>query len=253
MSSREQEWWEDVEKVISETDSLYSRVVARDPTKSKLAVTKSKIIEIREWGSCLNMIDKNWDRVIQQLGFFYVPKQMEPGPAFIFPLRHIDGKFSSAQTKPFEGSVLSSMKSKYRFIGEAPASPRWLGNDRVTLKQIIDLRKVMIVEGPFDILAAKLMCPDVPIMSPLTKLLGKGHIAYLRMLGVRDLFLMYDNEESKKAKVTQGAGNISMEQQAKFIKTMNVVPVMCPKSDPSNCLKNQQYAEKLRSRILAHF
>lgn len=97
------------------------------------------------------------------------------------------------------------------------------------------------------------MCPDVPVLSPLTKVLGRNHIAYLRMLGVKNLILLYDNEVAKVGK-NEGAGNISAEQQVKTIKSIPTVTALtCPLEDPSLCLKYQEYAEKLKSRISAEF
>ncbi len=253
MSEREKPWWEtDVGRVLSETEIFYSRVAELHPDKNKIAFTKRKILEAREWEPTLKMYDKAFDLVLQQLGFMYIPNRIIPGPAFIFPIRDMDGRFTCAQTKPSEGSMLSVPGMKYRYIGGKPIGPRWLGNDRSTLKKIIDLRKVMVVEGPFDLLAARLLCPDVPIMSPLTKTLGKNHVVYLRMLGVRELLLMCDNEEAKRGE-KDGAGNMAMEQQVALIKTMKVTPLVCPKSDPSVCLKNSIYAAKLRSSILLEF
>lgn len=243
-------WWDnDVDRVMSETEDFYTRLAAVAPQKNKLTFTKSKILSAREWTPTLSMYDENFEQVLKTLGYFYVPDRIIPGPAFIFPIRDSDGKFSSAQTKPLEGSVYG-IDSKYRYIGTKPASPRWLGNDYATLKKIIDTRRVMVVEGPFDLLAARLLCPDIPIMSPLTKLLGRNHITYLRMLGVRRVFMMFDNEEVKAGKKGKdGAGNISMEQQAQAVKTMTLTPLLCPKADPSACLKNRTYAEKLRAVI----
>jgi hypothetical protein len=254
MGERKREWYElDVPRVMQEADDLYARVVAIDPNKSKANLTKSKIIEAREWAPTLRMYEKNFDKVIKQLGFFYVPKQVLPGPAFVFPIRDLGGQWTSAQTRPLEGSALTIPGMKYRYIGDKNIlGPRWLGNDRETLKRIIDTKKVVIVEGPFDVLAARLLCPDLPIMSPLTKMLGKHHQAYLRMLGVNNLLLMYDNDVAK-GDDKEGAGNMSMAQQAATIKTMKVSILTCPKSDPSACLKYQDYAEKLRSRLRLDF
>jgi hypothetical protein len=243
-------WWEvDVPRIIKETDDFYTRVEAVAPSKNKLTLTKKKIMEIRSWAPTLRMYDAHFESVLKQLGFFYVPNRVVPGPAFVFPIRDTEGKFSSAQTKPLEGSAYGT-GSKYRNIGEKLFCPRWLGNDHATLKRIIELQKVIVVEGPFDLLAARLLCPDVPIMSPLTKLLGKNHIAYLRMLGVKDLVLMYDNEVSSR-EGEDGAGNMSMEQQAKFIKTMHVTSILAPAPDPSDCLKVPDYAVKLKAYIMA--
>lgn len=249
----EKPWWEtDVAKVIEETEVFYHRVAELYPDKTKLSFSKKKIIETRGWAPTLKMYDKHFEAVLKQLGFFYVPNRIIPGPAFVFPIRDVDGKYTCAQTKPSEGSALSVAGMKYRYIGGKPVGPRWLGNDYATLKKIIDLRKVVIVEGPFDLLAARLVCPDFPILSPLTKMLGKQHISYLRMLGVTDTFLMYDNEEAKEGKEA-GAGNMSAEQQAKSIRTMNVRVLTCPKSDPSECLKNIIFARELRNTLTTEF
>jgi hypothetical protein len=234
---------------MTEAEDFYARLAAVAPDKNKLTFTKGKVVSAREWSSTLKMYDKHFEQVLKTLNFFYVPNRIIPGPAFVFPIKDSDGKFTSAQTKPLEGSVYG-INSKYRYIGTKPASPRWLGNDHATLKRIIETRRVVVVEGPFDLLAARLLCPDVPIMSPLTKLLGKNHIAYLRMLGVKRVFMMFDNEEVKAGKKgTDGAGNMSMEQQAEMVKTMTLSPLVCPKSDPSSCLKNPTYAEKLKGVI----
>jgi hypothetical protein len=254
MEKADQWWTKDVARVIAETDTFYARLVEVAPQKTKLNLTKEKIIAAREWAPTLKMYQGHFDRVLSQLDFFYIPNRIVPGPTFVFPIIDIHGKYTSAQTRPIESSVLYATSAKYRYIGESkPAGPRWLGNDHATLKKIIDTRSVLIVEGPFDLLAARLVCPDVPSLSPLTKVLGNNHKAYLRMLGVRKLALMYDNEMAKKAGQKDGAGNVSAEYQAATIKNMTVTNLVCPLEDPSLCLKYQQYAEKLRSRISAEF
>src|ERR1700739_1680009 len=242
-------WWvKDVARVMEETDTFYTRLVEKAPHKTKLALTQEKIIAARGWAPTLSMYEKNFEHVLKQLGFFYVPNRIIPGPAFVFPVKDVYGKYSCAQTKPLEGSVLFG-NSKYRFIQESkPVGPRFLGNDYATMKKVIELRKAFFVEGPFDLLAVRLLCPDIPSLSPLTKRLGMAHRAYLRMLGVQELILMYDNEEAKAGKVgaTDGAGNMSMEQQAAAIKEMKVTITKCPLLDPSECLKSPIYAKKLK-------
>jgi hypothetical protein len=248
-------WWEtDVNRVIEETDVFYNRVAEICPDKAKVPFTKKKIIEARGWAPSLKLYDKHFETVLKQLGFFYVPNRIIPGPAFIFPIRDVDGKLVSAQTKPLETSLLAIPGMKYRYIGDKQnqIGPRWLGNDYATLKKIIDMRKVVVVEGGFDLLAARLMCPDYPIISPLTKVVGRQHQAYLRMLGVTDLFLLYDNEVAKEGEEA-GAGNMSAAQQAATIKTMNVKVLSCPKSDPSECLKIPVLARELQHMLTMEF
>ena len=250
------QWWtKDVPRVMSETALFYSRMVEKYPEKTVLAVTKEKIIKERNWGSTLNLYESNFDAVLSQLGFVYIPNRIIPGPAFFFPIRDVDGAYPCAQTKPMEGSTLYGM-SKYRFIGEKPKGPRWLGNDPLTLKRIMATGTVMIQEGGFDILASRLLCPHAPILSPLTKFLGKNHLAYLRMIGVKRLILMYDNEEAKGSK-SDGAGNMSMEQQIASIKSLKIIPEVqeriCPLSDPSTCLESPRAAKQLKELLFREF
>jgi hypothetical protein len=236
-----------VPRLIEETDKLYTRIVEKFPEKTKLQLTIDKVISERGWSPSMRLIKGNFERVVKELNYFFVPKIMKPGPIFVFPLRSPSGGYEYAQTKPLEGSVLWG--AKYHFVGERPFAPHWLGSNPETLKAAIKLRSVLVVEGPFDLLACRLLCPDLPIMSPLTKKVGDKHEAYLRMLGVKRLYLMYDNEESKKEGQSLGAGNLAMEYQATQIKSMEVIPLMCPASDPSEALKMESRAKKLKGLI----
>lgn len=161
-------------------------------------------------------------------------------------MRSADGTFLSAQTRPLEGSALAITGKRYRWIGDKSKfiGPNWLGNDPLTLKLIIEQRKVICVEGPFDILAMRLMCPELPSLTPLTKTLGRHHIAYLRMLGVTSLLLMYDNEIQ---------GEVAMQRQARQIQSMQVIPCECPKKDPSKALEKWEWATALASRTRQYF
>ena len=86
-------------------------------------------------------------------------------------------------------------------------------------------------------------------------MLGKQHIAYLRMLGVKRLILMYDNEEPKKENQKEGAGNVSMRIQVASIKEVihEVCEKICPRTDPSACLESMHSAKQLRDMILSEF
>jgi hypothetical protein len=80
-------------------------------------------------------------------------------------------------------------------------------------------------------------------LSPLTKKLGDKHVAYLRMLGVKTIYLMYDNEVS-------GAGNKSMEIECrKLSEWFTMITLLCPASDPSDCLKSMTVAGKLKRML----
>jgi hypothetical protein len=241
------EWYlKDVPRLVSETDALYARIVQKDPTKTLDAVTAQRIVEFREWGESLDIYTDRLEGAVHRLGCFYVPRIMVPGPAFVFPMRSADGGYPCAQTKPLEGSALEVPGVKYRHIGDKSKAvgPNWLGNDPDTLRQIIEKQMVMCVEGPFDLLALRLVSPKYPTLTPLTKRLGRNHITYLRILGVKKLLIMYDNE-------TQGEE--AMRQQARQEQSMLVIPCECPKKDPSEALEKREWARELSSRIRQNF
>lgn len=237
------EW--NVPKITEETDKLYDRIATKGG-RDKLTVTREKIIEARGWQQSIYLTKDNFGRALSELGCYYVPKIMQPGPAFVFPVIDIDRDVQYAQTKPLEGSVLGG-KSKYRFIGSDPVGPTWLGNTDTTIQTVVSTGQVVLVEGPFDLLACRVLAPEVPVMSPLTKRLGKGHQAYLRMLGLRRVYLMFDNE-LPSAGHNIGAGNLAMKQHSRELsRCFDVRTLLCPSSDPSEALKNGYTAEKLRS------
>jgi hypothetical protein len=168
-------------------------------------------------------------------------------------LRDYKGTINYAQTKPLEGSPLSGDgKFKYHYIGEEPKGPRWFGNTPEMLQKVVNSSLLIVVEGPFDLLAARLVAPIAPIMSPLTKTLGKEHIAFIRMLGIKKLILLYDNEKPDLAKGKKlGAGNAAAKIQVKEVQEacegrVSVESMTCPASDPSKALENFEDAEQLK-------
>lgn len=223
-------WWQDVAKLIERSMGIYAKL-----ERDAIQVTAQKVIEHREW----NIKESELFGPIKDLQFLYVPKKLFPGPMFVFPEIDTEGKLR-AQTKP-----LHTMfgPSKYFSIGTAQEDflgPIWLGNSPETLAKIAQCGYVILVEGPFDLLAAKAVAPNLPIMSSLTKTIGRKHEEYLRIIGVKTIYLMYDNDD---------AGNKSMQILTHTIKTMKVVPLACPDSDPSDCLKSRVKKDALQ-RVL---
>jgi hypothetical protein len=242
-------WYQDIPKLIAETDKLYERIVAKG-LPGKLQLTRQKILQERGWSPSLAYTEKNLDPVLSELGCFYIPKVMMPGPIFVFPLRDLDGNYPRAQTKPLEGSSeFGEGKGKYRWIGEQTSGPSWFGNSPAMIKRIIERRSVILVEGAFDLIAARLLAPDAPLLCPLTKKIGGKHEAYLRMLGVQKLYLMFDNEKPKDADYDIGMGNLSMRVLSNQIKTMKTEILLCPSSDPSDALKSLLKARALKSLL----
>ena len=241
------EWYlTDVPRVMAAADTVYARLAEKHPEVTRESLTAQRIVSFRNWDDSLRFYEGRFDAAIRQLGCFYMPKNVTPGPAFIFPMRSADNTYPRAQTKPLDGSLLESEGMKYRYIGdkEKYIGPNWLGNDPLTIQTIIAKQSLICVEGPFDLLAMRLACPDYPSMTPLTKRLGKHHIAYLRILGVKRLLLMYDNED---------AGEESMQQQARQIHSMQVIPCECPRKDPSEALEKWEWAKELSMRTRQFF
>jgi hypothetical protein len=238
---------------MSETDKFYTLFAQKHPEISKLGTTIQKIVELRGWQPALPLIQPNFERILSELRVFYIPKPMPPGPMLVFPIRDIDGTYPYAQTKPLPGSPCEfnsgGIPMKYCRIGRMePVGPQWLGNSPEMLQRIILLRMVLLVEGPFDLLACRLLMPEAPVLTPLTKRMGEEHEAYLRMLGITRLYLMYDNEAT-------GKGQASMDYQAKTLTFVPVQKMYCPErvEDPSFALKKLRTAEDLQKRLRAAF
>jgi hypothetical protein len=249
-------WWQLVPKLISSVDKVYNNQEAKGKSGKWLA-TKKKIYSERNWESSISLIEKNFESVLEKLNFFYVPKGFEPGPMFVFPQKDVEDEYTRAQTRPlYEIISQDGTSSKYRVIGvpkDQFLGPVWLGNDDDTLKLIMEKGHVVLVEGPFDLLAVRLLCPDIPSMSPLTKKIGIDHQAYLRMLGVKTIYLAFDNEEDKLTEERQrvwGAGFSAMRRLQNDIKQMKVEIVFVPgASDPSQCLEKLINATALRKSL----
>jgi hypothetical protein len=244
-------WYQDVPELMKRVDRLYERLVEKG-APDKWTLTRDKIIEARGWAPATRYILPRFQQVLQQMPCFYIPKNFHPGPMFVFPVRDVYGNFIMAQSKPLypflvnrEGEVM-----KYAQLGSKAElkGPAWLGNDPETIASIIKQRAVMLVEGPFDILAARLLAPEnLPILSPLTKTVGRQHLEWLRILGVEKLFLMFDNEEAKHGRKV-GAGNESMDELKynieKRYSELKVNILLC-QSDPSDALRTALSARAL--------
>lgn len=247
------EWYlkDAVPKLIATVNAKFEQARAAGQTYTRNSVTQQKIVECRRWQAALPLLEKNFDRVLTELDIFYVPKQVVPGPMIVFPMWDIYGVATRAQTKPFEGSIMTG-SGKYMYLGlksKEFAGPSWLGHDAATLKRIIEQKRVVLVEGPFDMLANRLVAPDVPTLSPLTKTLGKEHIAYLRMLGVEVIYLMFDNEKPKEG-YDIGSGEISMRVLQRDVKEMKVEILYCPSDDSSRALEFFPKALQLRKQLV---
>jgi len=224
-------WWNDLNELRSRTEKLYEKI-GRDMWQ----VTAEKMIALRGW----KIKESEVIPVLQELGAYYVPKKMIPGPMFVFPKVDAAGHTTSAQTKPLHDLF---GPGKYHTLGVSQKvflGPTWIGNTDETLEKILRLKSVTLAEGPFDLVAAKILAPLLPIMSSLTKSIGEKHVAYLKILGVQHLYLLFDHDEAgEKSKI--------------ILSKILDIPVEaigdCPGDDPSGALKTKGTKDALR-RVL---
>lgn len=236
------EWWWDVNLLLKKAHTLYQKAeAAGKPTM--VAKAASVIIELRKWQPVAGRIRKTLPAALDVLKVFYAPKTWGPGPSIVFPEFDVDKVARQAQTKPMSDRFGNA---KYFRLGDKDAfmGPVWIGNDRATLENIIRTGSVLLVEGPFDLLAVRCTCPKVPSMTSLTKKLGWKHLAYLRMLGVQKVFLMFDNELSE-------IGDTAMIDTTKKLqrKGIAVESLECPAKDASKALESVQKFERLKTLL----
>jgi len=241
------EWFHDIPAVIEKTDALYAELVTAGKTSGRNETTKKQMYKERRW--LRRFAEPNFDAILTRLNVFYLPKALRPGPAFVFPLRDLDGRYNRAQVRPFPESYLFKEDHKYRLLGTEKAfkGPMWLGNDAPTLQKIIEKRKVCLVEGPFDLLACKLLVPDAPVLSSLTKGIGEDHTDYLRILGVNRIVTLFDNEdiEGSKGAGRQGAEITKWRVENKYTTGIEVSSQQCSASDPSDALQKESLVMEL--------
>jgi hypothetical protein len=237
-------WFQDVHKLIEENDTLFA---------TKLQLTRDKIVELRGWEPSLMFTQANFDQVLAEMNIFYVPKVMEPGPVIVFPQRDLYGNYRRARVKPVGWElILNGEVTRYPAIGikQEFKGPAWLGNSREMLVRIIKAKAVLLVEGPFDILAVRLLYPELPVLSAATDYIGSKHWDYLRILGVRKVYVMFD-QDAGDGNGRGGAGTEAMNNMVRKVKRnlhwkMAVQPLVCPAKDPSKALESYLGATKLR-------
>ena len=209
-------------------------------TKGPEFSTLKKVMTFRKWlssvsaSACLD--------AIRDLEVVYIPQGMEPGPGFLFPLRDVTGEVKRAQIRLFPGNDYGDMRylsigDKTKFIG-----PAWVGVGEAAIASIISSREVLLVEGPFDLLAIRTIAPGLPSLCSTTKRLQDNHWDYLKILGVETIHIMFDNE-------TSGRGEQAAEIMAENPRGFRINPVKCPAHDPSDALKTVHHLEALRNTL----
>ena len=225
------------EVLIAKLETVYRFFITVKRVETPALLARHKIMQIREW--CPAVPQDQLLKAIEDLEVFYIPVAVNPGPAILFPIRDVTGDIHRVHIRMNDpktyGLRYISAVNKDRFLG-----PSWAGMDDDTMKAIIQTQKVIVMEGPFDLLAIRTMAPSFPSVCSLTKKLGEQHWDYLKILGVNHVYVMYDNEKR---------GQEATEAMMKYHKDVEITPVICPAHDPSDALKTVSKMQALRRNL----
>lgn len=223
---KDEPWAKDPDPLLEALEDLYRTALKSGKIQSPAAATAKKVRIIRKW--CSAVPEADLIQACADLEVTFIPSTLTPGPGILFPIRDMRGDVRRAHIRVNDETVYGvryiSAVNKERFVG-----PPWFGSDDVTLEAIIRAQEVIVVEGPMDLLACRVAAPGLPILSPLTKRLGRKHLEWLRILGVTRICPMFDNQPS---------GLKAMEDMALTVKDFEVSPLICPAPDPSDALKS---------------
>jgi hypothetical protein len=186
--------WQNVRWLLDQVRELY----ATKGSPTLLAKTAEVIIKLRVWEATEHMFRGRMEAVLEELAIVYVPKIMPPGPGILFPMLDVRDRYTLGRFAPMYELRIGNEIAKYAFLGKKAdtVGPTWLGMSHATIELILDCRFAVLVEGPFDLLACKLIALDVPVLSTGTKSFNEMHIDHLRMLGCKVLHVMFDNDDA---------------------------------------------------------
>ncbi len=221
---KDEPWFNSPEVLLASLEALYRRALAIGKIQSVLETTNKKIMANRGYAPAVPR--EALSQAIEDLQIVYIPESIPPGPGFLFPIRDVTGEIRRLHIRLLDGATgglrYLSIVDKHLFTG-----PPWLGNDEETLERIINRKTVLVVEGPFDLLAVKALAPEFPALCPLTKRLGKLHKTYLEILGVRRIITLWDDD---------AAGRKASSRDLNGFQTLALRPPGA--KDPSDALLN---------------
>jgi len=246
--------WTNPNWLIAETQKYYDEIPAEKQVGDRFSLAQSRIVDRREWGPAQRLIAPNLDKVIRELGIYYVPKTMAPGPCIVFPIRdyHQEKIITAHKINPFYELIGRGGPAKYPFLGEKPTEgkPSWLGDTDETLAAIAKYRAALLVEGPYDLVAVRLLHPGAPVLSSGTKRVNLAQVRYLAMLNVRNVYVMFDHEPGKNGR--EGAGDAAArytvkEWNGKYKMQWQAVATLA--EDPSDSLKDHGTALRFSQQL----
>ena len=246
--------WQDVPWLIQETRKFYETHVTPKGLGDQYTLAADRIVKIRKWEPALPLIKWNLEAMVRELGIFYVPKQLKPGPCIAFPLLDYNRKIVHAQIKPLYEVISSNGPLKYVRLGDKNAvrGPVWFGDTDNMLLSIVKRKSVCLVEGYFDLLACRVLHSEAAVLSTGTKSLNDMHIEYLRLLGTRKIHILFDNDIAKEGR-REGAGaeaaRMIANKYTRKYPDLEFIAEVCPASDPSDCLCDRRTAYALEEQL----
>lgn len=228
-------WFQDVPRLRERVGKFYDK--AMELGKSDCHTTTArKIIDLRGW-VLSNKHRASLLDVCRELDVFYVPQAFLPGPCYVFPCLDVDGGVRRAQTKPLHQTYVTS---KYMPLGPHPLGPQWFGLSDLVFSRLMTTKSAVLVEGPFDLVAARTVCPEANVLTVLTKGMSDTHAEFLELIGVERIYPMFDNEKNERG--DESARYIERTYGDRF----DIQLLKCPAHDPSDALKNHTRTRMLR-------
>lgn len=233
----DQPWAKNPEVLIESLAKFYREAIRQGKVTTVAEMARKKAMVVRGW--CPMVPQEPLLQAIEDLEMIYVPKGLNPGPGFLFPVRDATGEIRRAVIRVNDETVYGTRYitagDRDKFVG-----PSWAGMTPWCMERILDTHAVLVVEGPWDLVAVRTVAPDIPSVSPLTKKLTSMHWDILTILGVERVYTMLDNDNPG-----QKAGERMRDKHP----DTEVVLVKCPSKDPADTLKDPSKLQGLQRAL----
>lgn len=235
--------------LLDQVRELFATKVVPKGGPTLLRKTAEVVVKLRGWESTEHLFRGRMEFILEELAIAYVPKIMQPGPGIVFPMLDVRDRYTLGRFCPMYDLRIKDDLAKYAFLGKKADTigPNWLGMSHATIRSIIDHKLAVLVEGPFDLLACRLVAPDVSVLSTGTKTFNDMHVDHLCMLGCKVLHLMFDADDAGE----KAASYLARTWNTKLDGLMTVQTQRCPAADPSDALRRAASTNQLKNRLEA--
>lgn len=246
--------WKDPQWLLDETEKYYGGLPPGGKVCDRFSLAAERIVERRLWQPALSLIENNLSPVIHELGIYYVPKTIDPGPCIVFPMRDYRQTevVTAHKLHPFYPVELKNGgTAKYAHLGDkvSEGKPSLYGITDEFIQSVHHYRSVLLVEGFYDLLAVRLLHPAAPVLSTGTKRVNRAQVQYLRMLNVNRVLVMFDHESTmgKESAGDKAARFTVREWNGKHKVRWEAVPPIT--DDPSDALQHRRSAYLFRQHL----